>query len=137
MTKKEFKLSEESAEEQLNLFFEYYDIDISDYPESQIDGINTSLSKLKKGIRKGRVEFKEENGTMEVIQYINEETTLVYGELSGRTKLAMKNKSENDNYGRLFALLGSLSGAGEAAIAKLKGVNLSLAECIGLLFLQI
>lgn len=132
-----YKLSEEVAEDQVQLFFDFYEIEMDDIPEEQTRAIDVSLGRIKKAIRRCRLEFVESDGVVKITQHLKNETTIVYGEISGRSKLAMKNKSDSDSYGKIYSLCGSLTGIGEAGIAKLKGADISLAECIGALFLQV
>ncbi len=44
-------------------------------------------------------------------------------------------KNHDDQYGRIFSLLGGLSGKGIEVFMKMKGRDLTLAECLGSLFL--
>lgn len=132
-----YKLSEEVAEDQVQLFFDFYDLEVEDIPDDQIKVLDMSLSRIKKAVRKGRLEFTESDGVVKITQHLKNETTIIYGEISGRSKLSMKNKADSDNYGKIYSLCGSLTGIGESGIAKLKGADISLAECIGALFLQV
>lgn len=137
--KKEFKLSEESAETQIDIFCDYYDIDRNELPESQAEAVDTSIKKISRAIRYGTVEISLNDDDDAVVTQIvqtkdGSETKIVYGVLSGKNKKAM---SKQEDYGKIYSLLGSLSGLGETAISKLKGAHLSVAECIGMLFLQV
>ena len=131
-----YKLSEDAARDQLDKFFDYYDVDLDIIPEKQVEAVNASIDRIVRGIRKGKLEIVE-GENLKIIQHVKDETTLEYGELSGRTKVAMGKKSDTDYNGRIYALCGSLTGIGEAGILKLKGADLSLCECIGALFLQV
>ncbi|MCK4499839.1 hypothetical protein KAU11_05035 [Candidatus Babeliales bacterium] len=130
-------LSEESAQDQLELFFEYYDMEVEDIHDDQAKALEMSISRIIKSIRKGKLEFAETDSILKITQHLKNGTTIVYGEISGKTKLAMKSKLDTDNYGKIYSLCGSLTGIGEAGISKLKGADLSLCECIGALFLQV
>lgn len=133
-------LSEENAEEQFNLLLEYYDID-----EPEDDDLKKAFGmakrKLIKAIRKGRLEIKEENG-LKVYQnlsqkYTQMESPIVYGEVCGKAKIAMREASDNDNYGKIYALLGGLTGNGSGQIKVLKGIDLAIAENLGSVFLMV
>ena len=104
----EFILSEESAKEQLDYFLEYYDIDISVLNGDQADAVKASADKLIRAIRAGLLEISSE---AEIVQRLKSPAgdvkSLTYGELTGNSKLALKNKAQTDNYGRMYALLGS------------------------------
>ncbi|MCP4745034.1 MAG: hypothetical protein GY874_02680 [Desulfobacteraceae bacterium] len=136
----EYKLSQESAQQQFALFTQYYELDPEHLPEEQEAAFNTAVGKILRAVRLGRVEIASEDG-IKVRQHLRnpmgETSTIDYAELSGKAKIAMKSKKDTDYYGRMYALLGSLSGLGETAVTGLKSVDLSLAECLGVLFLQI
>lgn len=134
---KDFKISAEVARDQLDLFLEYYEIDSDDIPEKQIEAVEASKNRVIKAIRKGKLEVTDNDGCVKFVQHLKTEKTIIYGEISGQSKIAMKSKLEADYYGRIYALVGSLTGVGETGILKLKGADMSLAECIGALFLQV
>lgn len=131
------KLSEESAQEQLDSFMQHYDIDLADMPKEQSEAINGALNRIKRAIRGGKLEIDGPIVKQTLTSATGEVSEIIYNELSGQAKIAMSGKGVNDQYGRIYALLGSLSKLGEGAIVKLKGADLSIAECVGLLFLQI
>ena len=136
LTKTEMKLSEESAQEQLNQLLDYYEIDFTDIPTDQKNAFDMIGKKLVKFIRQGRLEIKIEDGIQCIQTLRNGTTTIEYKELSGKAKSAMGTKSAEDGNGRIYALMGALSD-GEAAIIQLKGPDLSLAECLGAVFLAV
>jgi hypothetical protein len=135
----DYKLSEQSAEDQLNLFLEYYELMEEDIPETQKSAFISACKRIIKAIRLGRLEITNVDG-IKIVQTlknpIGESQTIEYGRIVGKAKIAMKGKVDDD-YGKMYALLGSLSGLGEVAIQKLEGPDLSIAECLGLLFLQV
>jgi len=137
------KLSKENAQKQLNTLLEYYDLDLDDISDETVyKAIESSCNKLLKAIRKGRIEIKEENETINVYQHLKKpvsegKTTIVYKEIDGRSKIAMKDNSETDYHGKIYSFLGGLSGEGADVIMVLKGVDISIAECLGALFLQV
>ena len=135
-TQLEYKLSAESAEAELDKLLEYYEIDIDDLPVESISGIKAVLKKMVKFIRLGRLEIKIEDGIQCIQTLRDSEATITYKELTGKAKTAMGTKEMADQHGRIFALLGALSD-GEAVVLKLKGPDLSLAECLGGLFLLV
>lgn len=135
-TQTNYKLSTESAEAELDKLLEYYEIDIDDLPPESISGIEAVLKKMVKFIRLGRLEIKTEDGIQCIQTLRDSETAITYKELTGKAKTAMGTKETTDQHGRIFALLGALSD-GEAVILKLKGPDLSLAECLGGLFLLV
>jgi hypothetical protein len=55
--------------------------------------------------------------------------------MNGRAKVAMKGASDNDTAGKLQMLMGYLSGTSAGIIGDLMGVDYSLVESLGLVFL--
>jgi hypothetical protein len=124
------------AKEILQEWLDYYDIEFDDIVNEQgKEGAETAVNKLKRAIRNGRLEIEEdpEKGLI-VIQH-TKKTVIKYGEISGKSK--MEADKHKGNHSRLYAILGSLSGLGVDAIAKLKGKDLGLAECIAVVFLVV
>lgn len=137
-----YKVSEEVAEEQLETFLDFYDIDIASIDHKEVQaGLKLSASKVKRAIRKGKLSVELAGDSIKVIQTFKNtegtEDTIDYTVIAGRHKVAMKDKSDTDNYGKIYALMGSLSGLGEKAILKLKGADLGLVESLGGLYLQV
>jgi hypothetical protein len=145
--KKEYLLSEEVARDQVMSFLEFYDIDVEKIEDKkQYDGMISIFNKLVEFIRAGLIEFKKENGSIKIIQYIGGQGTktstgeiemITYGEISGKNKVECDGYGEKDTYSRMYALMGSLSGLGEAGIKLLKGLDLSVVECLSALYLNI
>lgn len=130
-------LSKESAAAQLQVMFDYYEIDLADLPEEQQPAVRNAEMKLVKAIRNGRLEIKPgDDGVVSIVQTVKNGETLDYGEVNGEAKVAMGLKKDGDSYGKAYALMGSLCGGGEAVIMKLKGKDLSTAEALGILFMQ-
>lgn len=133
----DYKISEESARAQLDELYTYYEINFDDMPDSLKDALKATDRKLVKAVRLGRIEIGSDgNGTIQVIQILRNGETLTYREIDGKAKVAMGGKDENDSYGKAYALMGSLSGVGEAGIQQLKSHDLSVVECLGTVFLQ-
>jgi hypothetical protein len=138
----EYKLSEDSARENLLLFKTFYDICIEDVDSdsARYHAMRQNENKLIRAIRKGQIEIAESDEGIIVKQYRqfaeSDNKTLIYGVLQGKHKRAM-DKAGDGQYARIYALLGSLSGWGSAGIEKLKGVDNANAEALGLLFLEV
>ena len=142
-------ISEESAIGQMDVFFDYYEIDPANVGGGQNSQeiFESTIDRLVDAIRKGRVEIKENDDGLIVVQTLKKAkkvkegeatvSVIEYKEISGAAKDAMKHKKETDHYGRIHAMLGYLSGAGENAIKSLRGVDMSISECIGVLFLKV
>jgi len=132
-----FKVSAESAREQLDMLYEYYEIDFDELPEKLGTALKATDLKLLKSVRLGRIEISlDGQNTIKVVQNIRSGDQLVYKEIDGKAKVAMGGKDENDSYGRAYALMGALCGVGEAGISQLKSHDLSVVECLGTVFLQ-
>jgi hypothetical protein len=131
------KLSEKSAKENLQKMLDYYEIDIDDIEEKEVRrAVKSGLKRLIKSMMKGRLEIKIEE-EFQVIQTTKNGEKIIYREIDGKAKTSMANKEEKDYYGKSYALMGSLSNLGESAITSMKGVDLSLVEVLGMIFLQV
>jgi hypothetical protein len=136
------KISATVAQQQLDELLDYYEIDGESFiDENQSNIFSQTCERLKKAIMRGRLSISGKDG-IEVKQhlknsYAGEVKVLDYAELAGKHKTSMGKHKDTDHYGRMYALLGSLTGMGEVAITKLKGPDLSTAECLGFLFLQV
>lgn len=131
----ETKVSRESAETQIDLFFEYYDIELSDFPEEQRKALEGARRKIIRAIMHGRLEVSVDE-VIEVTQHLKSGDVLKYAELSGKSKAEM-GKAGDDNYAKIYGLVGSLTSAGSTGIQALKGKDLGLAESMGTLYLQV
>jgi len=134
-------LSKDAAKNELKKMLDYYEIDIDEIEDKDLKrAIMQGYDRLIKAVRLGRLEIKLESG-IQVIQYRradeDKSDPIIYREIDGVAKSEMAGKAADDNYGKAYALMGSLSGLGEAAIKKLKSVDLSLAEVLGLIFLSV
>lgn len=133
----DYKISEEAAREQLDALYGYYEIDFNDMPKALGEALKATDRKLVKAVRLGRIEVgTDDKGVIQVTQTTRNGEKLTYREIDGNAKIAMGGKDENDAYGKAYALMGSLSGVGEAGIQQLKSHDLSVVECLGTVFLQ-
>jgi plasmid stabilization system protein ParE len=136
--KEKYKISSKNARIQLEKMFDYYEIDIDEIEEKELKrAIKGGYERLVKAIRLGRLEINLEDGIKIIQTTRNSGTKITYREIDGVAKSAMAGKEEKDYYGKSYALMGSLCDLGEAAIKKLKGVDLSLAEVLGMIFLSV
>lgn len=134
------KISDESADEQIKMLLDYYDVDPSKMPEDSQKVIETNLTTIKDSIKSGICEIKKnESGDVHIIHYRPGKTPsqIVYKTLTGRAKIAMGPKKQTDAYGRIYALMGIISGLGEDFITDLPASELKITEAIGLFFLQV
>lgn len=142
--KKENKLSKEDAETQLQILLDYYEIDIDDVKVTDAkNGLEQTIDKTVKHIRRGRLEITSGEKTLKVIQTMQQgkggETSekIEYGILKGETKMAMRDKKGEDFHGRLYAMMASLGNISENDIKKFEGLDLSVVECLGALYLNV
>lgn len=143
----DFKLSEEVAQEQLNLLLEFYAIEVADVQDLQAyyaeddavqKAIRGSCDRLKRFIRMGLLEITDENG-LTVIQRlrcpVGEMSAVSYRIIDGMAKQEMRHARENDFYGKIYYLMGALSKTPANVIAKFRAVDSSVVECLGAVFL--
>ena len=139
-------LSKEAAESEVKKILKYYELDIDDIEDKeQKKFIKANYDRLIKAARLGRLEVKIEKG-ISVIQHcrlFDEKGNsnalgeiITYKEINGEAKSATAGKEATDFYGRIYAVMGSLSGIGEDGIKKMRGVDLSLCEVLGAIFLS-
>ncbi len=135
-------ISAEVARQQLDELLDYYELDGESFlDENQKNIFDQTCERLKKAIMKERLSISGEDG-IKVTQhlknsYAGEVKVFEYAELAGKHKMSMGKHKDTDHYGKMYALLGSLTGMGETAIRNLKGPDLSTAECLGFLFLVV
>ena len=134
-----FKLSEESASKEVQKILDYYDIDIDkDFDAEYKKIFEQSIAKAIKAVRLGRLSVKVDDNGISITQSLkNGKTSLTYREIDGRAKLATATVGKDDSFGKIYEIMGSLSGLGSSAIAEMKGVDLSLCECLGTIFLSV
>jgi hypothetical protein len=136
------KISPESAQEQVDLFASYYELEPDDIEnEDAKKAVSMMLGKLKRYVMKTRVEIQMDGDSLKVIQKlrkpINGLDTVVYKELTGLARVRMKDREDNDNYGKVYSLMGGLCGEPDSTMLKFSGVDLSTMETIGGLFLAV
>ena len=133
-----YVMTKESAKNELKKMLDYYEIDIDEIEDKDLKrAILQGYDRLVKAVRLGRLAVKIEDG-IKILQTLRDGVTVIeYREIDGTAKTEMAGKAADDNYGKAYALMGSLSGLGEGAIKKLKSVDLSLAEVLGLIFLSV
>jgi hypothetical protein len=137
----EYKISKESAQEQLALFVDSGVTELEDITDDAArKGIEVAHNGLRRAIRRGLLEISvDKEANLIIIQHLVRSTvkTITYKEMTGEAKLQMAKVANNDNYSRMYAILGYLSGLGIDAIKLLKGVDLSVAECLSAVFLAL
>lgn len=135
--KKEFKVSKESALKSVIDMCQRYDIDVDAIEDKQIRrNSERTLEAITEYTSLGYLEFGE-NGY--IIQHLQrpyaDVTELKYAPVNGQKKRVMDAFEENEAYGKIYAVLGAACGRDENAIEQLIGIDLKVAESIGMLFL--
>lgn len=136
----EDKISREVAQEQIDALVEFYGIYPEDMPEEAESLVKASLKAVHRAIQGCRLEIKITGKEISIEQHLDDppkglQNPLLYGKVDGNCKIGMKDKMST--YEKVYALLGALSGEGVGGIQKLSGKDLSLAESLGYIFLQI
>lgn len=130
------KISIQVATDQFQEIVDHYDIDLDDLGENQKAAIEKAQKKIISSIMAGRLELMV-GDDFKLLQRCKSGAVLTYRELDGKAKAAMGSRGENDNHGKIYAMMGSLSDVGYNGIAALKGSDLALAESLGLVFLVV
>jgi len=130
--KKENKISEESASEQLKKLLTYYETDFDDAAPELETAINQIMGRILSAFMQGKIELKDEpDGKLSIIQHIkkseNGADTLTYRALKGGDKVKI-DQAGNDPTARMHCLMGLLSGYGADAIGKLSAGDLRVTE---------
>jgi hypothetical protein len=141
-------ISEENAQDQLELLLDFYEIEINDvdkevafYAEdtdSVQEATKGACDRLKRYIRKGLLEITDTEGltiTQNLRIPIGDINKLSYKIIDGAAKQEMRFAKEKDFYGKIYYLMGALSKKPANVISKLKGVDSSVVECLGAIFL--
>lgn len=133
-------ISKESAEKEFEKFIDFYDVDLEVLDDDQREMFKSAQKKTIGAIMKGRVEFiTDGDGRVVIHQHLRKEGSSVvkYGVLIGTAKNSIKSGKNKSDYGRLYALMGSLSGIAEYQISKFEGSDLTTMEALATLFLML
>lgn len=139
-----YLISEEAADEQIEIFLDFYGIDLKEI-DSMSDGeggvSETIRRKFQRSIREGLLEIKEDSDGVKVVQRLKYKiaggtvTELTYGVVTGKARKAI-----NEKHGfraQLYQLLAALSREDIAVIEQLRGRDLSAAENLAGLFFAV
>ena len=136
--KQEYKLGEEAALDNLGLLLERYRIDVEKIrDDDERRSFESVLERTTEHIRLGLVEVKISEGKLIVAQHLASGSVLEYQEIGCSAKRMTDGYKSDERYAMICALMGSLSGIGEAGIEKLKGIDMSVMECLGAIFLKV
>lgn len=133
-------ISEETAQEQVEGLIEFYDIDISIMPENVQRAVQASIGKIRKAIMAGILEIEIDPETITIRQTLTRPPKgfpgpITYKELTGKAKIGIKDDS--GDYGKMYNFLAAVCGEPVGVILNLRGKDLSLAEALGAVFLQV
>jgi hypothetical protein len=141
--KRELAISEEAANNTVEIFLDYYEIfpdEITNTDEKNnlVGAIDATIG----FIRAGHVMIEStEDGDVNIIQNLKlskgEAKKAIYESANlTKAKTEMKSCKNDDLYGKMYALMGSLSGNGSTWIKNFKGIDQRVMEALSVLFLQ-
>lgn len=131
-------VSEESAEAQLLLFVEYYDIDLENIKQNKQseEVLEANYKSIVKRIRLGVISIEPgEDGAPIVKQKMKNGDLYEYGEPTAESTIAKTKYKDEDN--KMLSVLGSLCGHKMDDMRKLRGADRMAAFRIGSLFLPV
>lgn len=141
----EQKINPEAAQQQVDLFLDYYEVELDDFEDKKVlNAIKTAMNKIKKAVMRCRIEIKLENNSLVILQTLKHPfdrtnasrmETIKYKSLRGQAKTRLKYCDENDDYGKVYALMGGLCGEPDSTMQMLEGVDLTVVEAISSIFL--
>lgn len=135
---KKKKISAENAKIEIDKIIEFYEIEGAS-EDNVIKGI---VAKLMTAVSKARLEVEVSGDGISITQHLAKPIgaleKLVYGELTGGSKRAMARiKDDSDVFGKIYALLGSMAKEDAAIFEKMRAPDITTAEQLGMLFLQV
>jgi len=147
----DYKISEESAEQQLSIFHEWYDLDPSDFEEiSSSDSAAQSAyrivrRRLIRAIRKGYLEIREESSKdgqtlvveQTLVHPIDNTSKITYGEVTGFSRVAVKEEVGDNATRKNYKALAALAKEPPKLFEKFRGPDVGVADCLGFLFAQV
>jgi hypothetical protein len=136
----EYKISEESAKEQVRELISHYELDFS-FEQDDKDGEKATeriLDALTGFYREGLIEnVKDDNLGLCVVQHTGKGMLIRYREVKGDDCAVVEKYGENEKYTRIWALMGRLCGQGEDIVKKLKGRDKQAMIGLAWLFLSV
>ena len=151
MPKREFIISEENAQIQLDLFHDWYAIDAKDLEDAAKSGGGVAAVKLLErklfnAIRWGSVEISEDSTKSgeptllvkhKLERPIQGVEIIEYKEVTGNARAAIKPGDDVNDTARMYQFLGVLSGQGAGVYRGLRGADVGITDALGFLFFQV
>jgi hypothetical protein len=133
---REYKLSAEVADEQMDRLMRSYDIDVKDVVVDQgPESIETIINRLKRAIRAGTIEVNDDGSvTHNLTVPMDETSSITYKRMNGKA-LKEGDKNRSANFDRQCAMMGSLANVPAASMAKMDIVDISVFQRLATLFL--
>lgn len=128
-------ISEEVAQDQLDILTDFYDVDLEDSDDTSK---KVAKKRLLRAIQQGRLTITSQGG-LKVTQILQnppgEISEIPYRIITGADRARMEKIAGDNAYDRMYALAGMASGVGEKAIKSLFGADLAVAEGLSIVFL--
>ena len=140
--KKEPVISRQTAETEVNRLFDWYEQDVEFMTQEKRTAMDSFKLTFIEAVTKGRLEFEESvtpkgMPTFVVKQHLRcggDFSPIVYSEVNGRAKIAMKAAKDGDHSGKMHYMMGAMSGLGSGPMGELRGVDMSLMESLSAFF---
>ena len=148
-------IPKERATEIVEEFLDSYEIDLEEDLEEEEDEdgkkvdpaklARQTMKKLTKAVMSGRLEFEEDsddNG-MVAVQHlktkVGDVSSLRWEGITGQAKTVLKDldNKKDSSFAKVYKLTAVLTGTSDVTVRKLKNLDLSTAEVLTTLFLQV
>lgn len=132
------KISIENAEVEVKKILDYYDIEV----EEGDTLLARMVQGLVKAVSKGLVEVAVDGDGIVIQQHLVRPVgtlkTIKYNEITGACKRATgRIKEEGDVYGKIYALLAAMAHESSSVFDRMRAPDISIAEKLGMIFLQV
>ena len=132
-------LTRELAEEQIDMFFEYYDLDSDFLPDEMQTIMQVHRLGLVKAVMRGRLSVEESGSGIKLVQILKKEIggrkRVEYRELDGIAAKASRRADTAE--GQLFALMAALGSVPEAEFDNMDPHDRRVVKDLGNCFLTI
>lgn len=136
VTKKKNQLSEEVAQDQLDILTDFYDVDLEDDEDSGTRRI--AKKRLLRAIQQGRLTITSQDG-LTITQVLKnppgEIYDINYRIVTGADRSRTEKIAADNAYEKMYTLVGMASGLGAKAIKSLYGADLAAVEGLSVVFL--